>query len=218
MAAPVSRWRTVLVTVIIAYGLLLLMGVGVIYSGLYDISADTHHWGLAYQVFETARVRSVKAHATGIVPPVGLDDESKIITGVEHFADHCAVCHGAPGVPKSDISNGLYPRPPELAVSATRYTDAELFWVVKHGIKMTGMPSWGDHSDDEIWATVAFLRKLPELTPGDYARLVMQAMSYSGQHHPGGKGDEIGTHPAGTDTGTPHEHRGGYPPVSPIGR
>ena len=59
--------------------------------------------------------------------------------GTEHFAEHCAVCHGAPGVPKGDNANGLYPQPPDLAITAKRYTGGELFWIIKHGIKMTGM-------------------------------------------------------------------------------
>lgn len=197
MTGPMSRWRTVLLTVIVAYGLLILAGVGIIYSGAYDIGADSRHWGLTYRVFETARVRSIKAHATGITPPAGLDEQAKILMGVEHFADHCAVCHGAPGVPKGDIANGLYPEPPDLAATANRYTATELFWIIKHGIKMTGMPSWRDHGDDELWATVAFLRKLPGMTPEDYAKLVMQAMSHGGQHHPGGT--------------PPHEHGGAHP-------
>jgi mono/diheme cytochrome c family protein len=183
MDGPVSRWRTVLVTVIVAYGVIILGGVGVIYSGAYDIGSDTPHWGVTYQAFETARVRPIKAHAARVTPPAGLDDQAKILMGTEHFADHCAVCHGAPGVPKGDIANGLYPQPPDLAVTAKRYTDAELFWIIKHGIKMTGMPGWADHGDDELWATVAFLRKLPGMTPDDYAKLVMQVISHVGQHH-----------------------------------
>jgi mono/diheme cytochrome c family protein len=189
MIALVSRWRTVLATAIAAYGLLMLVGVGLIYSGAYDIGADTPHWGLTFQVFETARVRSIKAHAAGLTPPAGLDDQAKILIGVEHFADHCAVCHGAPGVPKGDIAKGLYPQPPDLAVTVNRYTATELFWTIKHGIKMTGMPSWADHGNDELWATVAFLKKLPEMTPEEYGKLVM---SHGGQHNPGGaaKGDD----------------------------
>jgi mono/diheme cytochrome c family protein len=182
MDCPVSRWRTVLVTVIIAYGVLILGGVGFIYSGAYDIGADEPHWGLIYQVFETTRVRSIKAHASGITPPGGLDTEAKILIGTEHFADHCAVCHGAPGVPKGDIANGLYPQPPDLAVTSKRYTDAELFWIVKHGIKMTGMPAWADHTDDELWATVAFIEKLPGMSGQDYANLITASRAQTGHH------------------------------------
>ena len=194
--APVSRWLTILITVIVAYGVLILAGVAVIYSGAYDIGSDTPHWGLTHQVFETAKIRSIKAYAAAITPPAGLDDQAKLLMGTAHFADHCAICHGAPGVPKGDIAHGLYPQPPDLAVTSKRYTDAELFWIVKHGIKMTGMPGWADHGDDALWATVAFLKKLPGMTPDEYVKLVMEVMSHAGQHQPGGR--------AAKDRG--HEH------------
>ena len=71
------------------------------------------------------------------------------LLGVAHYAAHCAVCHGAPGVPKGDIGRGLYPPPPDLARTAPLYTPAELFWTVKHGIKMTGMPAWSDHTSGQ---------------------------------------------------------------------
>jgi hypothetical protein len=88
-------------------------------------------------------------------------------------------------VPKGDIGKGLYPPAPDLADSARRLSAAELFWVIKHGIKMSGMPSWRDHADDEIWSTVAFLRKLPGLSEQDYGKLVMQSIQRgrAGQPH-----------------------------------
>jgi hypothetical protein len=67
-------------------------------------------------------------------------------------------------------------------------TPAELFWILKHGIKMTGMPSWGDHSDGELWATGAFIEKLPGMTEQDYARLVMEDVAHGGHH--GGDQDQ----------------------------
>src|SRR5262249_17282983 len=90
LMGSVSRWRTAVVTVIVAYGILILGGVAFICSGVYPIGADTPHWGLIFRVFETARVRSIKAHAASITAPAGLDDQAKILAGVEHFADHCA--------------------------------------------------------------------------------------------------------------------------------
>jgi mono/diheme cytochrome c family protein len=183
MAGMVSPWRTVLVTVIVAYALLILVGIGFIYSGTYDIGADTHHWGLTYRVFETARVRSIKAHASSIAVPAGLGDPAKVVAGVSHYAEHCAVCHGAPGVERGDLAEGLYPRPPNLAQTAQSYTPAELFWILKHGIKMTGMPSWADHNDDELWATVAFLQELVEMSPQDYAKLIVASRAQGGHRH-----------------------------------
>lgn len=206
MASSASCWRTVLVTVIVAYGVLILGGVGFIYSGAYDIGSDAPHWGFTHQVFETARARSIKAHAAGITPPGGSNDEAKVLMGTEHFADHCAVCHGAPGVPMGDLAHGLYPQPPDLAVTSKHHTDAELFWIVKHGIKMTGMPGWSDHNDDQIWATVVFLRRLPGMTPEEYSKLVMAAVAHGG-HSRGG------LHPQGGVGPSPeHEHGPAHAP------
>lgn len=178
--------RTVIASLLIV-ALILAVGTGAaIYAGIYDVAATEPHWPVTHWVLETARIRSIKAHAAGLAVPPGFDDPAKIPMGVEHFAAHCAVCHGAPGVPKGDIARGLYPAPPDLAVTAKSYSDGELFWIVKHGIKMSGMPAWSDHSDDELWATVAFVRKLPEMTADEYARLLVANMAQGGRHHQAG--------------------------------
>ena len=182
--------RTVIAT-LLAAPLILVLGAGVvIYSGVYDVAATAPHWPATAWLLETARSRSIKALAAFIAVPPGLDDPAKIIIGVEHYAAHCAVCHGAPGVPRGDIAQGLYPPPPDLAKTAPLYTPAELFWVVKHGIKMTGMPAWSDHSDDELWATVGFLEKLPGMSEQDYAKLVMASIAHGGHHHAGTDGHD----------------------------
>ena len=132
--------RTVLASLLIG-ALLAVLGAGaVIYAGVYDIGATAPHWRMTSRLLETARTRSIKAQAAGIAVPPGLDDPAKLVIGVGHYAAHCAVCHGAPGVPRGDIARGLYPAPPDLAKTAPLYSPAELFWIVKHGIKMTGMP------------------------------------------------------------------------------
>ena len=128
-----------------------LVGAGAsIYAGIYDVTATEPHWPATTWLLETARTRSIKVHAAGIQMPAKLDDPAKVLMGIEHYAAHCAVCHGAPGVPKGEIAQGLYPQPPDLAKIAPLYTPAELFWIVKHGIKMTGMPAWSDHSEEEL--------------------------------------------------------------------
>lgn len=192
LTRPHARWRIALEMLVLGFVLAIVSGAFLFYAGAYDVAATRHHWPFTEWVLDTVRIRSIKAHAVGITVPAGLDDQAKILMGTEHFADHCAVCHGAPGVPKGNIAHGLYPQPPDLAVTSKRYTDAELFWIVNHGIKMTGMPGWADHGDDELWATVAFLKKLPGMTPEEYGKLVMQVMSHGGQHNPGGaaKGED----------------------------
>jgi mono/diheme cytochrome c family protein len=168
----------------------LLSGFVVIYAGVYDVAATEAHSPVTSWLLETARTRSIKAHAAGIQVPPGLDDPAKAIVRVDHYAAHCAVCHGAPGVPKGDIAHGLYPQPPDLSEAAQRYSPGELFWILKHGIKMSGMPAWSDHSDEELWATVAFLEKLPDMSEQDYARLVMASMAHGGHHHSGAAGQD----------------------------
>jgi mono/diheme cytochrome c family protein len=174
--------RTVVSTLLIA-AIVLVLGAGaVIYAGLYDVAATSPHWPATAWLLEAARTRSIRAQTAGIAVPPGLDDPAKVLIGVEHYAAHCAVCHGAPGVPKGDIAQGLYPSPPNLAKAARLYSPADLFWILKHGIKMTGMPAWTDHSDDEIWAIVAFLKRLPAMSEQDYGRMIMTTMQ-SGGHH-----------------------------------
>jgi len=175
--------RTIMVSLLIA-ALLVVLGAGaVIYAGMYDVAATSPHSRLTSWLLETARIRSIKAQAAAVQAPPGLDDPAKVLIGVKHYAAHCAVCHGAPGVPKGDIARGLYPPPPDLAKTAPLYSPAELFWIVKHGVKMTGMPAWSDHSNDELWATVGFLEKLPGMSEQDYAKLVMASMAHGGHRH-----------------------------------
>jgi len=191
-----QQWRTVLGTIAVTAVLAFLGGLAFVYSGVYDIAATEPHWGATHWVMQTVRTRSIKAHAVGIVPPPDLLNPAKIAMGTEHFSEHCSVCHGAPGVPKGDIAHGLYPPPPDLAVTAKLYSDSELFWVIKHGIKMTGMPAWSQHSDEEIWATVGFINKLKAgMTEQEYGELVKANMMGGMRHGPGGAMD--GPPPAG---------------------
>jgi mono/diheme cytochrome c family protein len=149
-----------------------LGGIGFVYSGAYDIGADQPHWAMTSRFLEIVRIRSVKAHAANIALPSNLGDQARILAGAVHFASHCAICHSAPGVAASDLAEGMYPKPPELTHAPGMWSARELFWIVKHGIKMTGMPSWADHGDDQLWNSVAFLQKLPSLTPDSYKQLL----------------------------------------------
>jgi mono/diheme cytochrome c family protein len=129
---------------------------------------------------ETARMRSIKVHAAGIQAPDDLANHARVVAGTSHFAEHCASCHTAPGVEAGDMADGMYPKPPVLTDAPSRWSPAELFWILKNGIKMSGMPAWGDHGDDDLWNTVAFLEQLPGLSEQDYGKLVMESMSAGG--------------------------------------
>ncbi|TAK99130.1 MAG: cytochrome c [Rhodospirillaceae bacterium] len=178
-------------TVVVAVAI--LGCVAFVYSGLYNIGAAEPHWGVVAQIIEVARDRSIRAHAADIATPSTLQDQARVVMGTEHYAAHCAVCHGAPGVPKDDIAEGLYPQPADLAKVVKGYSPAELFWILKNGIKMSGMPAWSDHTDDELWATVAFLEKLPTMTPGEYVTLVAISQAAGEHHHHMGEQDPTGT-------------------------
>lgn len=146
----------------------------VIYSGVYNVGADIPHTKFTYWLFETARDHSVSAHARGIKVP-NLDNPADIADGAGEYAEMCSQCHLAPGMDKTEISQGLYPHPPELA-KGTDLSPAEEFWILKHGIKMTAMPAWGvTHPDQLLWDIVAFVRKLPSLSPAQYQALVKSA-------------------------------------------
>jgi len=146
-----------------------------IYAGIYDIGADAPHTKLVYWTIENLRDRSIAVRARGISVPATLDDKTNIAKGAGLYAEMCSGCHLAPGMEKTEISQGLYPPAPELS-ARLGHSAAEEFWMIKHGVKMTAMPAWGrTHSDDLIWDMVGFVRKLPSLSPQQYQALVKSA-------------------------------------------
>ena len=101
--------------------------------------------------------------------------EAVLTEGLEHFADHCAVCHANNGSGDSEIGRALYPRAPDMRAKATQeLTDAELFFIIENGVRLTGMPAWGTGTPEgerESWALVHFIRRLPKLTDEEIARM-----------------------------------------------
>ena len=146
-----------------------------IYVGVYDIGADAPHSQPVYWMLKELRSRSISVRAQGIAAPADLNDPKRFAAGAGLYADMCSGCHLAPGMAKTEISQGVYPPAPELSRSAP-LSAAEEFWVIKHGVKLTAMPAWGrTHSDDLIWDMVAFLRKLPSLNSAQYQAAVKSA-------------------------------------------
>jgi cytochrome c553 len=143
----------------------------VILSGAFDIAATSGHSAPVAFLLHFTMKRSVAARAPSLTPP-DLDDPALILRGATHYATGCAPCHGGPGELASPIAQRMTPVPPGLYDAAQDFTPDELFWIVRHGVKMTAMPAWpAQRRDDEIWAMVAFLRHLPALKTADYARL-----------------------------------------------
>lgn len=161
----------------VAVAALVLAGlVGIlIFAGVYNIGADVPHLKPVYWLLEAVRDRSIAIRARGIVPPADFHDPKRIAAGAGLYAEMCTGCHLAPGMEKTEMSQGLYPSAPEFA-QGFDLSPAESFWVVKHGIKLSAMPAWGrTHSDDLIWDMVAFARTLPALTPAQYQAILKSA-------------------------------------------
>jgi mono/diheme cytochrome c family protein len=148
--------------------LLVITGLGLIYLGVYDIGTSNHDNAMVNWILDTGMTQAVQYHAKKIqVPP--LSDPALVQTGFRHYNEMCVSCHGAPGVLPGEIAQGLWPAAPDLTKTATDWTPAQLYWIVKNGIKFTAMPAWGpSHTDQEIWAMVAFLQKFPSLSAQDY--------------------------------------------------
>ncbi len=165
-----SATKTCLVTAValVAFGI----GAGAVFvgSGVYNIGADDHHTKLTLTMIEHLRERSIEARIRGLeIHPIF--DPARIAAGAQRYAALCVGCHLAPGVTKSDIRLGLYPHPPNLAQGELQ-AEQRAFWIIKHGIKMSAMPAWGKSlNDDAIWDLVAFVRKLPEMTPETYMQI-----------------------------------------------
>jgi len=143
-------------------------GLVIINSGIISIAATNPHSALTDWVLSTASDNSIRYHAKAVkAQPV--TDQKMVTEGFRHYREMCVSCHLAPGIKSSEIRKGLMPEPPKLQEAAEEWSPAELFWVIKNGIKMTGMPAWGPtHSDKKLWDTVAFVVQLPKMTAEQY--------------------------------------------------
>ncbi len=107
----------------------------------------------------------------------------------DHYADHCAVCHGDDGKGGGEIGANLYPRVPDMTRARTQnLTDGEIFYIISNGVRWTGMPAWkNEHTPEDTWRLVSFVRHLPSLTPADIEQLEKSAEEPHGEmhHHPG---------------------------------
>jgi mono/diheme cytochrome c family protein len=140
-------------------------------SGLYDVSAMSSDPKPVRWILIVARNRSIERHSRGIQEP-NVADSSLVAEGFDHYSEMCVECHGAPGIERSEVGEGLYPQPPNLARAAKKLLPRELFWVVKNGIKSTGMPAFGKtHSDQKVWAIAAFIERLTNMTPAEYTTM-----------------------------------------------
>lgn len=141
------------------------------WSGVYSVAATSGHYPFFREFLTFALRQSVETHAAGIEAPP-LDDPAIIRRGAGHYQGGCAPCHGAPGQSRNPITRRMLPESPYLPDHIAKWDSAQLFWIVKHGIKYAGMPAWVAPSrEDEVWSVVAFLRRLPEMDAPTYRRL-----------------------------------------------
>lgn len=154
---------------------MVVIGGVIMFSGAYNVAASAGHSDAGNWLLHTAMHYSVKARTDGITEPSDLADEDRVERGAGPYDQMCAACHLKPGQDTTLVHSGLTPTPPRLDRSG-HWSAPEQFWIVRHGIKMTGMPAWGgSHSDEELWDIVAFLQRLPELSESEYAELVAPA-------------------------------------------
>ena len=171
-------------------GLAAIGGVlAVMYSGVYDVSATSQHTAPVYQALEIGMLKAVQRRARGIEAPP-LDDPQLVRRGFVLHRDACVQCHGAPGVAPDAAGMGLLPVPNNLVQTAREWRAAEIYWVTRNGLKMTGMPAWGMRfTDDELWAVVAFVKTLPQLTAARYRVLHASAEAAAAERPAGARHD-----------------------------
>jgi len=151
--------------------ILLAIGAGVFFfGGFFSVAATRQDPAFVSSALIYVRQASIARHAVDL-PPMSLDDPAVVQAGAKAFSQRgCTNCHGGPGVMWAKFSEGMNPGPPDLKEVAPHLEPGELFWVVKNGIGMTGMPGFGPLGvpDQEIWSIAAFLKKLPVISEQDY--------------------------------------------------
>ncbi|WP_438480213.1 c-type cytochrome [Oleiharenicola lentus] len=167
-----NRFKHWLYHASVVVGVILIGAFLVVSSGIVPVRASSGHWPITEWLLKYAMKRTVTTYSLGVTVP-NLDDHALILKGAGHYETGCRACHGSPGMRMPLIAQRMTPPAPELTGRIDDLGPKRLFYVVKHGLKFTGMPAWPAQSrDDEVWAVVAFLKKLPELDDEGYHRLV----------------------------------------------
>jgi mono/diheme cytochrome c family protein len=156
-----------------ALAIIVAVGAAVFFfGGYFSVAATDEDPALVNWALIKTRAASIQRHA-GFTPSINIADPTVIQAGARAYTERgCVNCHGAPGATWQKFSEGLRPDPPDLKEIAPQREPGQLFWVIKNGIKMTGMPSFqlAGVDDKEIWSIVAFVKKLPEVSEDDYKK------------------------------------------------
>ncbi len=167
-------YATVFATLLGVAVLAAAAGLATVYLGLYNVAASEQHWKPVYQLLENAMHQSVRLRARS-VPEPPLFNETMVLRGAGCYRDQCLQCHGGPGTVQSDIGKSMQPLPGPLVDAARRWSPKEMYWLTKHGIRMSGMPAWEHRLDEEeLWATVAFLQRMPDLDVAAFQTITLQ--------------------------------------------
>lgn len=149
-----------------------------VYSGVYNVAATDPHNDFVRWTLVKTTTNSIESHAGDVTVPANLSDSSMIRAGLRRFSEMCVMCHGAPGVERGFVGKGLLPEPPKLSEAVPMWSPTEEFWIVKHGLKYTGMPAFGPtHPDQPLWQVVAFIEQLPDMSAQEYKRLKAEVIS-----------------------------------------
>ncbi len=167
---------TVLVTIIGVLVVEFCIALAVMWWGVINIGADHPHPQPVRWYLDHAMTYSVQRHAQGLSAPP--QAQVSAAEGAQEYGDTCAICHGAPGVERSEIGAGLSPDPPLLVRTANDWTVEQVYWLATHGVGDTGMPSFGSSdTDEERWAIAYFVKQLPQMTPEEYKKLAAAGAS-----------------------------------------
>jgi mono/diheme cytochrome c family protein len=140
------------------------------FGGFYNVAANVEDPGVVKWALVRVRTASIQHYAAD-KPPGNFNDPAMVQAGAREFlAQGCVTCHGAPGAKWAKFSEGLHPDPPDLKEVAGELPPQQIFWVVKNGINMTGMPSFAaaGAKDEDIWKIVAFVKKIPDVSEADF--------------------------------------------------
>ena len=157
--------RKVLLGAVLMLAILLLSALMVMRLGLMPVNADGTHSSLEARVMPLVLHASIARHASLDTNHLAINEEN-LKAAVSTYKEMCSRCHSTPGNNPGVYGQSFYPPAPQLPGGMPNYTDSQLFWTIKHGIRNTGMPAWGSMlSDDEIWQLVSLLKNSQDLPP-----------------------------------------------------
>ncbi|WP_265311624.1 c-type cytochrome [Sphingomonas lycopersici] len=153
-------------------GVVALLVAALFLSGIaFRVGADQPHSKLLAWAIHRTMLSSVRRHARREVPRLPLD-RATLLAGAALYEQRCIACHGGPGIARAYWVSAMLPTPPYLVDASARWSHAELYALIHDGVKMTGMPAWGEISSDrEIAQIVALIEAMPMMTPDQFAQL-----------------------------------------------